>query len=158
MQPNEASFNDVTGMILDVSEFNADMPLKAAAFSVDVAHVPLEGGEDPAYGSVRWKTLMGGPERETPEFVFGIAEYGPHGSLPAHRHSSAEFYFGLDGSGVVTIDGEAHLMSAGIAIYIPGDAEHAVLASDTGLRFAYGFAESSFTNVVYRFSENIQQI
>lgn len=154
MQPNQTSQIDVDGKILDGCDFEEMQCRKRDAFSVHVEHVPQEGGDDPAYGTVRWRTLMGGEQRETPEFVFGIAEYGPEGVLPAHRHSSAEFYFGLSGSGVVTVDGVAHPISEGIAIYIPGDAEHSVNASAEGLRFAYGFAESCFDNIVYRFSDN----
>ncbi|QUS36361.1 cupin domain-containing protein [Falsirhodobacter algicola] len=127
-------------------------PAPRTAFSVRAEDVELEGGEDPAFGTVTWRTLMGRADRETPEFVLGIAEYGPEGTLPPHRHDAAEFYFGLSGAGTVTIDGVLHPIAEGVALYVPGNAEHAVLAGPDGLRFAYGFAESSFDNIIYRFS------
>ncbi len=122
------------------------------AFSVNAAHVPLEGGMDPAFGSVRWRTLINGDDSTPKEFVLGVAEFDACGTLEPHRHSAAEFYFGLSGSGVVTIDGTPHDISAGVALYIPGDAEHGVVAGPEGLRFSYGFAEPQFSAVTYRFS------
>lgn len=122
------------------------------AFAVNAAHVPLEGGVDPSFGSVRWRTLINGDDSAPKEFVLGVAEFEAHGTLEPHRHSPAEFYFGLSGSGIVTIEGVAHEISAGVALYIPADAEHGVVAGPEGLRFSYGFAEPQFGAITYRFS------
>jgi quercetin dioxygenase-like cupin family protein len=122
------------------------------AFTVDAATTPLEGGTDPAFGSVRWRTLISGNEQTKREFVLGIAEFEPHGTLFAHRHDPAEFYLGIEGDGVVTIDGTPHRIAAGIAVYVPANAEHGVLAGSCGLRMTYGFAEGAFSDVEYRFS------
>ena len=131
---------------------NAPHAPTGVAFAVDAALQPVEGGTDPAYGSVTWRTLINGSHQAPREFVLGIAEFEPHGTLHPHRHAPAEFYLGIAGEGTVTIDGTTHRMAPGIAIYVPGNAEHSVLAGAEGLRFAYGFAEPCFDGIDYRFS------
>ena len=115
-------------------------------------HAPLEGGDDPAFGSVRWRTLFSGDRTDTSGMVMGVAEFGAHGTLNAHRHAPAEVYFGLSGSGVVTIDGVAHEIGPNVALFIPGDAEHHTEAGPDGLRFLYVFPRDRFEDVEYRFS------
>lgn len=120
--------------------------------AVDAAQVPLSGGTDPAYGEVRWRTLINSCSEKSRDMVLGIAEFEPHGRLLPHRHEPAEFYLGLEGAGIVTIDGTPHEIRPGVAIYVPGDAEHGTQAGPEGLRFAYGFAQASFEQITYRFS------
>lgn len=122
------------------------------AFTVDAATTPLEGGADPAYGTVQWRTLISGDTDSKREFVLGIAEFEPFGTLMQHRHDPAEFYLGIEGDGIVTIDGVPHRVAAGIAVYIPANAEHGIVAGSSGLRMTYGFAVGSFSDVEYRFS------
>lgn len=126
--------------------------LPHAPLSVDAATVPLSGGDDPTYGEVRWRTLVNGTPDTPREMVFGIAEFGPGDRLMPHRHTPAEVYFGLEGSGVVTIDGVDHEIRAGVALYVPADAEHGTVAGPDGLRFVYSFASQDFESIVYRFS------
>lgn len=139
---------ETLGLVAD----NIPTEPSSTAFAINAAQVPLEGGTDPAYGSVRWRTLVNGNADAPKEFVLGIAEFDPHGTLEPHRHEPAEFYLGLEGAGIVTIDGTPHEIAPGVAIYIPGDAEHGTVAGPDGLRFAYGFAEPSFAGITYRFS------
>lgn len=133
-------------------QLNLASNLPHAPLVVDAAQVPLAGGTDPSYGEVRWRTLINSCAEKSRDMVLGIAEFEPHGRLLPHRHDPAEFYFGLDGSGVVTIDGTPHEIRAGVAIYVPAGAEHGTEAGADGLRFAYGFAEPSFEKIEYRFS------
>lgn len=126
--------------------------MQAMACVANADHAPLEGGEDPAFGSVRWRTLFCSDRTATSGMVLGLAEFGPHGTLLAHRHSPAEFYFGLSGEGIVTIDGVPHALGPGIALFIPAEAEHATVAGPNGLRFIYGFPRDRFAEVDYRFS------
>ncbi|MCA0953199.1 cupin domain-containing protein [Mameliella sediminis] len=135
----------------------AQFELTAAALAAlpviaNANHAPLEGGEDPAFGTVRWKTLFCADRTQTSGMVLGVAEFGPEGTLLPHRHGPSEIYFGLDGSGVVTIDGVAHELTPGMALYIPEDAEHDTVAGPEGLRFLYVFAKDRFAEVEYRFS------
>lgn len=129
-------------------------PLAAtkSSFAVSLDMLPVEGGTDPAYGSVLWKTLINGTAADPKEFVLGVAEFGPNGHLPPHRHAPAEFYFGLEGSGIVTIDGVAHEMRPGVALYVAGHAEHSTVAGPDGLRIVYGFGEPSFEGIAYHFT------
>ncbi len=138
----------------EVHTVETDFAAVMAALPVvsNAAHAPLEGGEDPAFGTVLWRTLFSADRTQTSGMVLGVAEFGPEGTLCAHRHDPSEFYFGLSGSGIVTIDGVAHELSSGIALYIPENAEHDVVAGPDGLRFLYGFPRDSFADVTYRFS------
>ena len=115
-------------------------------------HAPLEGGEDPAFGTLRWRTLFSADRTETRGMVLGIAEFGPEGTLLPHRHAPSEIYYGLAGAGVVTIDGIAHAIGPGVALYIPGEAEHGTVAGPEGLRFLYCFPRDRFSDVDYRFT------
>lgn len=126
--------------------------LAAMPVIANADHAPLEGGEDPAFGTVRWRTLFDGDRTATASMVLGVAEFGPEGTLLPHRHGPSEIYFGLAGSGTVTIDGVAHDIAPGVALYIPADAEHDTVAGAEGLRFLYVFPRDRFAEVDYRFS------
>lgn len=131
-------------------------PLMALLPQVVVANAdcaPLEGGEDPAFGTVRWRTLFCADRTATSGMVMGIAELGEAGTLMPHRHGPAEIYFGLAGSGTVTIDGVAHELLPNTALFIPAEAEHGTVAGAEGLRFLYVFARDRFSDVDYRFSQ-----
>ena len=52
----------------------------------------------------------------------------------------------------VTIDGVAHEIAPGVAIFIPAEAEHGTIAGEEGLRFLYGFPKDRFADVDYRFT------
>lgn len=136
----------------DTVMLNQASNLTHPPLAVDAAQVPLAGGTDPTYGEVRWRTLINGTQEGPRDMVLGIAEFGPGDRLLPHRHDPAEFYFGLDGNGTVTIDGVPHEIRPGVALYVPGGAEHGVVAGEGGLRFAYGFASQSFEEIEYKFS------
>lgn len=127
--------------------------LRLAPVVVDAAEVALEGGADPAFGTVRWRTLICGDRTPSSDMVLGVAEFGPGDRLEPHRHAPSEFYFGLSGEGTVTVEGVAHRIAPGVAIFIPSEAEaeHEVEAGAFGLSFAYGFPRGRFAEVDYRF-------
>ncbi|SMX39004.1 cupin domain-containing protein [Maliponia aquimaris] len=126
--------------------------LAALPVVANANHAPLEGGEDPAFGTVRWRTLFSADKTATSGMVMGVAEFGPGGTLLPHRHLPSEIYFGLEGSGVVTIDGVAHELSPGVALFVPENAEHGTVAGPDGLRLLYVFARDRFAEVEYHFS------
>ena len=128
------------------------MAMAALPVRVDLATLPLEGGEDPAFGTVRWRTLFCADRTATGGVVMGIAEFAPGGTLLPHRHSPAEVYFGLEGAAVVTVDGVPQAMGRGVALFIPGDAEHGTVAGAEGFRMLYVFPRDRFSEVEYRFS------
>lgn len=84
--------------------------------------------------------------------VVGIAEFGPQGTLLPHRHVQPEVYLGLEGEAVVTIEGVAHAFSPGVALFVPGNAEHSTIAGPNGARFLYVFPTDSFSEVHYEFA------
>jgi quercetin dioxygenase-like cupin family protein len=127
------------------------------AFVRSCRDVPLETDDHPVHGNVSWHTLISGDRTPSNELVFGVADFEPAGFLGLHRHSQAEFYFGLQGEGTVTVDGEPFRIAPGVALFIPGNAEHGVVASAQGLSFAYGFAAESFSAIEYRYSADMAQ-
>ena len=128
------------------------VPTAAEGFGIDLAQTPQEGADLPEFGTVRWHTLISADRTPSEELTLGVAIFGPGDTLPPHRHGPAEFYFGLDGSGTATVDGVAHPLGPGRAVFIPCNAEHGVVAGPEGLRMAYGFARASFAEVDYHFS------
>jgi quercetin dioxygenase-like cupin family protein len=127
------------------------------AFTRSCHDVPLEADDHPVHGNVSWHTLISGDRTPSHELVFGVANFEPAGFLGLHRHSQAEFYFGLRGEGTVTVDGERLRIAPGVALFIPGNAEHGVVAGAQGLSFAYGFAADSFSAIEYRYSADAAQ-
>lgn len=130
---------------------NLDLPPEAG-LRVDAETLPWEQGETDRWGEVRWRTLLCADRTPSSGLVMGIAEFGPGEALRPHRHGPAEVYYGLSGSGTVTVEGVAHGIAPGVAVYIPADAEHGTVAGPEGLRFLYSFPTARFAEVDYRFS------
>lgn len=119
-------------------------------------NAPPESFPDPSRGELTWHTLLSYPQTPSDDLSAGLAVCpAGTGHLCRHRHSQAEIYYILEGTGTVTIDGNKNLVSKGSVVFIPGDAEHGIV--NTGkepLRWFYVFPTGSFQDVVYRFSEN----
>jgi mannose-6-phosphate isomerase-like protein (cupin superfamily) len=111
---------------------------------------------DPARGDVSWFTLFSGELTPTSAMCAGLAEFAPHGgTLAPHRHSQAEIYFVAEGRGRLTIDGVETAISAGMSVFIPGDAEHSVRNDSAAvLKIFYVFPTANFSDVVYRFTDH----
>ena len=134
--------------------FGAKSVEPVAGFTAELSDQPVEGGTDPQTGTVTWRTLISGDRTPSKELIVGVADMGAFGTLKAHRHEAVEFYFGLSGEGIVEIDGVRHRIAHGTAVYIPGNAEHGVIAGPDGLSFLYGFPEHAFEDVEYVFSHS----
>ena len=118
------------------------------------ADVTRDAWDDPVRGVLGFRTLISGGTTPTRTLTAGIADLNPGGWLGLHRHTPAEIYYVVEGHGIVTLDGADNPVSAGTAVYIPGDAEHGIRnAGHTPLRFFYAFALDSFDDVTYRFSQ-----
>ena len=115
---------------------------------------PIEGGFDAVFGDVTWQTLISGDKTTSNGLVLGIATFPANGVLHLHRHAPPEFYFCLEGSGVVTMDGQTYPVAPDSVIFIPAYAKHGVRADVGGNKFAYGFGEDSFSAIDYQFSAN----
>jgi quercetin dioxygenase-like cupin family protein len=57
--------------------------------------------------------------------------------LNVHRHEPAEFYFGLSGEGTVVAKGIEYRIAKGVAVFIPGNTDHGVVAGQGGLSHGY---------------------
>lgn len=108
---------------------------------------------DDQRGNLSFKSLIDGDETATSKLTFGTATFGASGYLAPHRHAQPEIYYILAGTGVVTIDGVRHDVSAETGIFIPGNAEHSIANTGTAqLKILYAFAVDRFSEVAYVFS------
>ena len=126
------------------------------AVRMDAATLPDERWDDPARGTIRFRTLVSAPTTDTTELVCGVAMLAPGETFPLHSHPQAEVYFDLEGSGEVLIDGTAHILAPGVALYIPGGAVHGVPLASAPLRWFYTFAADSFADIRYTFVHETQ--
>jgi quercetin dioxygenase-like cupin family protein len=130
------------------------MSAKTSPVIANPAGRDRESFDNPAHGNLTWFTLFSSDRTPTAEMSAGITEVPSGGFLKAHRHTQAEIYFVHEGSGVLTIDGVASQLSAGMSVFIPGDAEHSVRNDSAApLKIFYVFPTDSFADVVYRFSQ-----
>ncbi|MCZ2811135.1 MULTISPECIES: cupin domain-containing protein [unclassified Modestobacter] len=117
------------------------------------ADVDLETWDDPVRGTVAFRVLFSQDRTPTAALYTGLGELAPGGWLGLHRHSATEVYHVIEGSGVVALDGVDHPVTAGSAVFIPGDTEHGIRNIGEGpLRLVYAFPTDSFDDVRYRFS------
>jgi quercetin dioxygenase-like cupin family protein len=128
-------------------------PGATRAFTISTADAALEGEDHPIHGDVTWHTLISADRTPSSSMVLGIAHLEPGGWLGLHRHDPAEFYLGLSGEATATVDGTPFRIAEGIALFIPGNAEHGIRAGPRGCSFAYGFAVGAFSDIVYRYSK-----
>ena len=128
-------------------------PSSVLPLVIDETTVAIDGWNDPVRGRIRWRTLFSKGGTPTDGITCGVAMLDPGGWLGLHRHAPPEVYYVLSGEGIVTLDGAAHPVKAGSALFIPGMAEHGI--RQTGpetLRLFYGFPVDSFDSVEYLFS------
>ena len=119
---------------------------------VDQANLPDVTWDDPARGRVRWKTLISGDVTNTDTLVCGIAMMDKGDTFALHSHPQPELYFGLEGEVDVLINGTVLRLKPGVALFIPGDAVHGVLAADQAVRWFYTFAADAFPDIAYTFA------
>jgi quercetin dioxygenase-like cupin family protein len=116
----------------------------------------FEGGDAPAPGRVRWRTLLSSDRTPTGSLTLGVAELdlGEARDFRPHRHAQPEAYYILSGEGIVSLAGTEHRVRPGTTIFIPGDIAHG--ARNTGsevLRLLYVFPTDSFDEIRYEFPE-----
>ena len=119
---------------------------------IDQANLSDVTWDDPARGAVRWKTLISGDVTATDTLVCGIALMAKGDIFALHSHPQPELYFGLEGEVDVMINGTPHRLKPGVALFIPGDAVHGVLAADQPVRWFYTFAADAFADIAYSFA------
>ena len=114
---------------------------------------PVEGVGDTQSGQLTWRTLISGDRSPSDQLIIGVADFRPHGRLNVHRHEPAEFYFGLSGEGTVVAKGIEYRIAKGVAVFIPGNTHHGIVAGPGGLSILYGFARRAFSEIVYNYGE-----
>ncbi|MCB6177303.1 cupin domain-containing protein [Rhodobacter sp. Har01] len=118
---------------------------------VNANALPDERWDDPARGTIRFRTLISAPATETAGLVCGLAIMSEGDSFALHSHPEAEVYFGLEGEGEVLVDGVPQRLAPGVALFIPGGAVHGVPRASAPLRWFYTFAADRFDDIRYRF-------
>ena len=118
---------------------------------VDENALPDERWEDQARGTIRFRTLISAPETRTDSLVCGVAMMAAGDTFALHSHANPEVYFGLEGEGEVTIDGQRHRLAPGVALFIPGGAIHGIPLATSPLKWFYTFAADGFSDIRYRF-------
>jgi mannose-6-phosphate isomerase-like protein (cupin superfamily) len=109
---------------------------------------------DGAKGVLSFRTLFSAGTTETGSLTVGVADLEPGDWLGLHCHTPAEVYYVVDGEGIVSLDGVEHSVSAGTAVFIPGNTEHGIRNPGSApLRFFYAFAVDSFDDIEYRFAQ-----
>lgn len=121
----------------------------ARPFAIHVDRPPIEGAGDVESGNLTWRTLISADRTPSAEMILGIADFPPHGQLNLHRHEPAEIYFGLSGEGIVSADGATLAITKGVAVFIPSNCEHGVVAGAAGLSILYCFAQDAFEDIEY---------
>lgn len=126
------------------------------AIAVDQSTLPDERWDDPARGSIRFRTLFSAPATDTADLTCGVAIMAAGDTFALHSHPQAEVYFGIEGEGEVLIDGVPHRLAPGVALYIPGGAVHGIPVAEGPLRWFYAFAASSFADIRYSFVADLE--
>jgi quercetin dioxygenase-like cupin family protein len=127
----------------------------AEALVVNEADIAWETWADAnraAESPVVWKDLIGRDRRASHSLSMGVAQIPPGSHLSAHRHVAPELYYVLSGEGIVQIDERDYPVTAGTALFIPGNAQHAFFNYGVQqIRFAYVFPVDAFADLVYEF-------
>ncbi len=118
---------------------------------VDASTLPDERWDNPARGTLRFRTLISAPSTATSGMVCGVAMMAAGDSFALHSHPQPEVYFGLEGEGEVLIDGVPHDLTPGVALYIPGGAVHGVPVAAGPLKWFYSFPANRFADIDYHF-------
>ena len=121
------------------------------ATAVDVNDLPNERWDDQARGTILFRTLFSSPTTDSDSITCGVAMMGVGDTFALHSHPQPEVYFGLEGEGTVMIDGTPHRLAPGVALFIPGGAQHGVPVADQPLKWFYNFAADSFDDIRYSF-------
>jgi quercetin dioxygenase-like cupin family protein len=121
------------------------------AFRVDADSLQDAQWNDQARGTIRFRTLVSAPDTPTDSLVCGVAMMAAGDTFALHCHAHAEVYYGLEGEGEVTVDGQKHRLAPGVAIFIPGGAVHGIPLATSSLKWFYTFAANGFSEIQYHF-------
>lgn len=140
---------------------NTKQPVQPVVLSKqDIDSLPVLGFPEPGRIVGGFQNIFADESTPTNELTFGVARFPARTSQQTsfealHRHNPAEFYYILSGHMVIILEGVYHNVTAGHAIYIPGDSEHGFCnpSSNDELVFVWGFATDGFSKIEYRWLE-----
>lgn len=129
--------------------------MEIRATLVHQADCVTEGGDDPRFAAVTWRTLISGDRTPTKGLTMGVTEVRETDApFELHRHVQAETYYILSGHGIISFEGVEQPLSPGDAVYIPSNLVHAArCVGPEPLRILYVFAADSFSDVEYEFPD-----
>ena len=104
---------------------------RARAFVEQMAHIAWQ--EFPGhYGGALSKALVGPDNAATRRLDFRISRYAPKACVEEHVHAVQEqIYYVLEGEGLLTLDGDCHLVGVNDYVYVPPGVRHSF--TNTGL-------------------------
>lgn len=102
--------------------------MRARVFRVEEVQWECPPGHYDAFS----KMLISPGNSETKDLDFRISIYRPSGYSEVHQHALAEnVYYLIQGTGVVELDGEKHLVQPNSVVHIPPGVKHGIW--NTGL-------------------------
>jgi mannose-6-phosphate isomerase-like protein (cupin superfamily) len=126
----------------------------------DIDHLPIEGFPEPGRIVGSFQNVFASETTPTNELTFGVATFPAKTTDKTsyealHRHEPAEFYYILSGYMILLLEGVKHKITAGHAVYIPGNAEHGFCnpSHNADLLFCWGFATDGFQGIRYDWSQ-----
>lgn len=126
----------------------------------DIDALPVLGFAEPGRIFGGFQNIFANETTPTDALTFGIARFPARTPLQTafealHRHEPAEFYYILSGRMVIMLEGVVHRMTAGHAVFIPGNAEHGFCnpSTEEELVFVWGFPTDGFSGIEYRWSD-----
>jgi mannose-6-phosphate isomerase-like protein (cupin superfamily) len=78
------------------------------------------------------------------QLSISLVEMQPGGAQQEHSHDPEQVYFLLEGSGLMTVDGESSQVGAGDCIFLPSGCRHGLLNTGRGILKYLSAASPSF--------------
>jgi quercetin dioxygenase-like cupin family protein len=92
---------------------------------------------------------LAGPDSGTEQILAGITEIPPGGEVPLHHHNTDEFIFVIEGTAVVTIDGEQHDVEGGDTTLVYAGVLHRYVNVGAGrLRILWVYGDVDTTRTI----------
>jgi quercetin dioxygenase-like cupin family protein len=123
-------------------------------FVVSGNDIMTNGWNEPeGRGVLAWQALVDADANPSASLTSGIAVLEAGGFLALHRHAPVEFYYVLEGSSTVTVDGTDYHVNKGDSVFIPPMAEHGIFnRSAAPMRLLYVFPTNTLSEIEYVFS------
>lgn len=87
--------------------------------------------DHPQVKNAAMKVLIG-PEQGWGDYVMRIVELEADGFSPAHAHPWPHINYMLEGSGILSMDGQEHPVRTGAYAYVPANCHHQFKNSGSG--------------------------